>query len=102
MFPPAYTLTVLVLTLLQLSFDKQYRPLCLGEAPTDAQVSRPGQRSSLQTNETVCERKWTRKEVRELSADELHTFIGTFNDYLASNSSLDGGQGVPELGVLQM
>ncbi|CAD5226443.1 unnamed protein product [Bursaphelenchus xylophilus] len=90
MFPPAYTLTVLVLTLLQFSFDKNFRNVCEKEGLG-------------QTNATsACQNNRDRKEIRQLNDNELTYFINIYNENLLNNNTQQWGDEISELGVVQI
>ncbi|KAI6187227.1 hypothetical protein M3Y98_00219900 [Aphelenchoides besseyi] len=90
MYPTAYTLTVLVLTLLQYSFDKRYAK----------HSCQDGQMEGL--NSTVCTGNVRRKEIRQLSRREFEDFVQVFNDYSTRNDTDELNANINEMGVVQI
>ncbi|KAI6214187.1 hypothetical protein M3Y94_00238600 [Aphelenchoides besseyi] len=90
MYPTAYTLTVLVLTLLQYSFDKRYAK----------HSCQDGQMEGF--NSTVCTENVRRKEIRQLSRREFEDFVQVFNDYSTRNDTDELNANINEMGVVQI
>ncbi|KAI6228881.1 hypothetical protein M3Y99_01180700 [Aphelenchoides fujianensis] len=89
MYPTAYTLTVLVLTLLQYSFDKRF-------------AKHSCQSGEELGNSTVCSGNVRRKEIRQLSRREFDDFARVFNDYSTRNDTDELNANINELGVVQI
>ncbi|KAI6175973.1 hypothetical protein M3Y97_00748500 [Aphelenchoides bicaudatus] len=89
MYPTAYTLTVLVLTLLQYSFDKRYTAC---------------QNGTLQDGNStiICHYNVSRKEIRQLSRQEFEGFVQVFNEYSTRNDTDELNANINELGVVQI
>ncbi|KAI6222482.1 hypothetical protein M3Y99_01495600 [Aphelenchoides fujianensis] len=92
MYPTAYTLTVLVLTLLQYSFDKRFAK---HSCQSGEEVEGIG-------NSTVCSGNVRRKEIRQLSRREFDDFARVFNDYSTRNDTDELNANINELGVVQI
>lgn len=91
MYPTAYTLTVLVLTLLQYSFDKRYaKNGCQNEDPRN-------ENSTL-----ICQQNVLRKEIRQLNRQEFENFVQVFNEYSTRNDTEELNTHISELGAVQM